>query len=314
MIFRKRGGEPGRGVWRVAFVPDEAIKRRRRDKLSPAAWDVYVAHCMRRNHREGVSRAGKQKIAEDTGLSLSGVKNAMTELSHKGWARAAPNGVELLVGDFSPVNKSSPRPASSQAAPRPEISTPRPEMRPTEPDPSTSRPEVRRGAYRGSRAWSDQPINQPENQPHTPERGGEGEGRAEACAGVPDLTFDDYFEFARSRPTIHTPEAWASEHFSRRDRDEVVRRHLADEARKRQAGGQAVAGGGDGAPRDMEPAALDELADSIQAVVEVQGRDAAEMIASLTDISESDRARLLTRFNVRDGPPTKTVKARAGTP
>ncbi|HEX3558261.1 MAG TPA: hypothetical protein VHU19_03605 [Pyrinomonadaceae bacterium] len=64
----------------MAYVPDDAMQRRRRDKLTPAAWDVYVAHCRYRNHHRRVSRARREKIVAYTGLSSSGIKNATAEL------------------------------------------------------------------------------------------------------------------------------------------------------------------------------------------------------------------------------------------
>lgn len=40
------------------------------------------------------------------------------------------------------------------------------------------------------------------------------------------LTFSDYLSYARSHSSFTTPEAWASVHFDRRDRDELVREWL----------------------------------------------------------------------------------------
>jgi hypothetical protein len=148
----------------VAFIPDDAIRRKRRDRLTPAAWDVYEAHCIHRNHRLGVSRADRKTVAEDTALSASGVKNATAELRHKGWIREDEQGIRLLVGDFNPVDKRHQQPTSNEAdgqPARPQMSTPQPQMRPEE-------PQMRPGAYIGSRARSDQPYTSHLTSTHTP--------------------------------------------------------------------------------------------------------------------------------------------------
>lgn len=46
-----------------------------------------------------------------------------------------------------------------------------------------------------------------------------------AAAGVSvsdEVSEDDYYQFARSQPSFHTPDAWAATHWEKRDRDKVV--------------------------------------------------------------------------------------------
>lgn len=137
----------------MAYVPDDAMSRKRRDKLTPAAWDVYEAHCRFRNHRLRVSRASREKIVEFTGLSPSGVKNATRELKLKRWISEDARGVHLLVGDFSPVNKGAPPVGASVEAGPPESRREGPQTRPGQPD---LRPRAYMDRARGSDQHSDQ--------------------------------------------------------------------------------------------------------------------------------------------------------------
>src|SRR5207248_893719 len=101
------------------FVPDDARRRKRLDKLSPSAWEVYESHCEHRSHRLRVSFTSREMIVAETGLSHSGVKNATTELRKKGWIREEKRGgrklTHLLIGDFTPVDKRHLQAASNQS-------------------------------------------------------------------------------------------------------------------------------------------------------------------------------------------------------
>lgn len=97
----------------MAFVPDDLLSAKRRDKLTPAAWDVYLAHCGYRNHQSGYSWATKERISREHVIPLGTVRNATTELRQKAWINETERGVRLLVGDFSPVDKKH-RPAPEQ--------------------------------------------------------------------------------------------------------------------------------------------------------------------------------------------------------
>ena len=91
----------------MTFIPDGAGRRLR--DLSPNAGIVYVAHCEFRIHKFRVSFATEQEIAEAYAMPLGSVRNALTELKKKKWIRIGSHYVELLVGDFSPVDRRHPR-------------------------------------------------------------------------------------------------------------------------------------------------------------------------------------------------------------
>jgi hypothetical protein len=91
----------------MAFIPDDALRKRHKAGLTPAAWAVYEAHCMYRNHETGFSWGTKERIASEFDIALGTVRNATTELRQKGWIDETKTSVRLLVGDFSPVDRRS---------------------------------------------------------------------------------------------------------------------------------------------------------------------------------------------------------------
>jgi hypothetical protein len=93
----------------MAFIPDDCFPLMREKKLSPNARLVFEAHCKHRRHKYRVSFATNEEIADFLGISLGSVRNATTELKKKEWIKQVAHYTELLVGDFSPVDKKHPR-------------------------------------------------------------------------------------------------------------------------------------------------------------------------------------------------------------
>lgn len=89
----------------MAFVPDDAMRQRRRDKLTPAAWELYGYYCAYRSKRTGYAFPSDQLLFEEFGIPLGTTQNARTELKNKDWLAQTADGVFLLVGDFSPVTQ-----------------------------------------------------------------------------------------------------------------------------------------------------------------------------------------------------------------
>lgn len=288
----------------MAFVPDDAMDARKRAKLTPAAWYVYEAHCRRRNHRTRRSRAGKQAIASDTGLSLSGVKNATAELRAKGWIREHHDGLELLVGDFTPVDKGQPRPASNEAPPEtegpqmrpagPEMRPEQPQMRPGGPQMRPPGPEMRPGAYIGTRARLNQPENQPEDQPrtstHTP---APREGPPDASEPpvpeprvcVPELMFEDYVGYAEGEPAIRNPRGWAMKTFPKRDPNAEKLVAAWKERRELTLAGRA--------PAEVQLTPYHVALQRVMSVAQAAGAEGAlRDVAAMEDVDEQTRARL----------------------
>ena len=65
----------------------------------------------------------------------------------------------------------------------------------------------------------------PENT-HTPPARRAAPPAPDVCV-VSDISEQDYYDYARSQKSLHTPDAWASTHWEKRDRDKVVGDWLA---------------------------------------------------------------------------------------
>jgi hypothetical protein len=89
----------------MAYIPKDAMRQKRLDKLTPAAWDLYGYYCEFRNHRTGYSFPSDELLFQEFGMPLGTIKNAQTELKTKKWLVHTEAGFFLLVGDFSPVTK-----------------------------------------------------------------------------------------------------------------------------------------------------------------------------------------------------------------
>lgn len=90
----------------MAFIPDEALRRWRRDGLTRPAWDVYEALCFKAGPEPGLvagdAGARDAELAEWTGLEPAAVEEALAELRRRGWVGDDEGrGLRLLVGDFS---------------------------------------------------------------------------------------------------------------------------------------------------------------------------------------------------------------------
>jgi hypothetical protein len=283
------------------FVPDDARARRIQDKLTPAAWLVYEAHCARRNnfrHKNerlrGLSFATKSEVATSEGLAVKTVKNAMTELRRAGWIEELPDGsVRLLVGDFSPVDRTTPK-ASAGREGHPETGTlfpdlgiENPGLGTENPESGKSRPGLGTGAYIGSRARSLQP-SPADSSTHTPAPAapvaGDDAPAARVC--VVELKFEDYRDFARSTAGFEKPDAWAMKHFALRDADVLVvewkeRREQVLEGR---------------VPVERQSTPYHVAAQAVNSVRQNPAYDVAGYIEQMRGVSEETRARLRRTF------------------
>ena len=88
----------------MAFIPDEAEDRFH--ELTPSAERLYIYLCRTRNHQTERSFASVDTCAAKYGWKRATKFKAQKELIDKGWIQKTNDGWMLLVGDFSPVNKS----------------------------------------------------------------------------------------------------------------------------------------------------------------------------------------------------------------
>jgi hypothetical protein len=277
------------------FIPDDCTPRRIRDQLTPAAWLVYGAHCKRRyNHRHknerlrGLSCATKAEVSASEGLAVKTVQNAYTELKRKQWMEELPDGsVRLLVGDFSPVDKTPAKPAAA-AEHRPESGTLFPDLGTENPESGKERPDLGKGAYIGSRARSLQP-SPADTSTHTPATPAGEPGRDEAPAArvcVDGLTFEDYLGYAKGEPGIGNPRGWTMVHFAKRDADPLV-------AEWKALRGQVLECR---APVEKQLTPYHVAAQAVASVAQVPKYDVAGFIAQMQGVSEETRARLRSTF------------------
>lgn len=315
------------------FVPDDAKARRISDKLPPAAWLVYEAHCQRRHNKgrtRGLSFATKEEIATSEGLSLKTVWNATTLLRKKGWIKDEGKAVRLLVGDFLPVDKKHLQPAPAPPSPSPDRESdddeiPQsgnsiPDLGNEIPQSGKEIPDTGNGAYIGSHARSDQP-SPAITSTHTPAEDGravQGEDAPAARVGVSQGTRcanEQIAAYARAfglglgwiRTARQTGECddWIEE-FNADPEGFVLRWGVRNAQPPVRADGDSATDG-DATMRDLAAHELDELVQGVAAVVEVQGRDPAQVIAELV-VTESDRERLRLRLQ------GQAVQARAHAP
>lgn len=88
----------------MAFIPDDAEDRF--NELSPSAERFYIYLCRTRNHKMQVSFGSLDACADKYEWSRATKFGVQKELVDKGWIEKDGSAWLLLVGDFSPVNKS----------------------------------------------------------------------------------------------------------------------------------------------------------------------------------------------------------------
>jgi hypothetical protein len=90
----------------MAFIPDDAEDRF--NELTPSAERFYIYLCKTRNHKARRSFGTLEECAVKYGWKRATKFHAQKELIEKKWIRKSGGGGgwELLVGDFSPVDKS----------------------------------------------------------------------------------------------------------------------------------------------------------------------------------------------------------------
>lgn len=88
----------------MAFIPDDAEDRF--NELSPSAERFYIYLCKHRNHKLQVSFGTIDTCAEKYQWKRATKFAVIKELTTKGWIQSDGYAWKLLIGDFSPVNKS----------------------------------------------------------------------------------------------------------------------------------------------------------------------------------------------------------------
>ncbi len=84
-------------------VPETALERRRADKLTHGAWDLYELYCKHRNRATGQCNPSLKLLAVELKRSYTHASDCKTELVEKGWIRRlGRRDVEILVGEFAP--------------------------------------------------------------------------------------------------------------------------------------------------------------------------------------------------------------------
>lgn len=88
----------------MAFIPDDAEDRF--NELSPSAERFYIYLCKTRNHKMRVSFGKIDACAQKYEWKRATKFAVVKELTNKGWIKSDGYAWHLLVGDFSPVDKS----------------------------------------------------------------------------------------------------------------------------------------------------------------------------------------------------------------
>ncbi len=127
-------------------------------------------------------------------------------------------------------------------------------------------------------------IEVPARQRYEPES-----AEAKPVCVSPNLTLQDYRDFARSQPESFTkPDAWASTHFDRRDRDEIV-----GEWKLKQSPDQIMSA------RSASPGNkmfFTEAVQRVRSISTAHARDPQTVIAEL-DVDDDVRCRLVKHFS-----------------
>jgi hypothetical protein len=107
---------------------------------------------------------------------------------------------------------------------------------------------------------------------------------------LPELTFEDFRAFARSKPSFTDPDAWALKHFNARDEASaaLVREWKEKTSPERIAETRAAL------PDDLMP--YSQAGQIVNTMMEAHGRDPLDVIDEL-EVSADVRARLIERFS-----------------
>lgn len=127
----------------MAFIPDEAALAMR-NELTPAARDLFIYYCVRRNRKSGGFNCPLSRVlAELKGIKRAAYFGAKRELLDKDWIEARGDFITPVRGFKSPENQTSPKLKSpkiqtSSKSKSPEIQTDSPENQTTSPENQTS--------------------------------------------------------------------------------------------------------------------------------------------------------------------------------
>ena len=222
----------------MAYVPDDAIKRL--DEISPTAGRLYLFLCQWRDHETGYSRKSFDTACAELEFSRATSYRVRRELLDGDWITLNDNGrVGLRGGDFSCMDKSGEArhiwEGDKDSPKTPSTSSLNSETAPTHGlNPETDSLNLETVNLNSetehikdrARVSSSKPSSIPSSTP-TPARGSR-PAASRVPAGVDgvcelaELCEQDYYDFARSQKSFHTPDAWAATHWEKRDRDKVV--------------------------------------------------------------------------------------------
>lgn len=229
----------------MAYVPDDAIKLL--NEISPTAGRLYLFFCRWRDHDTGYSRKSFDTACSELEYSRATSYRVRRELLDGNWIIIGDNGrVGLRGGDFSCVDRSGEarrvwegdkgsRQASEACSLNSETDYAHCLNSETEslnletanlnPETKSLNSETEHIKDR-ARVSSSKPSSVPSNTP-TPARGSRPAASrvsadVDGVCELGELCEQDYYDFARSQKSFHTPDAWAATHWEKRDRDKVV--------------------------------------------------------------------------------------------
>jgi hypothetical protein len=301
----------------MAFIPDDAQPLMLQAKLSPNARMVFQAHCKFRRHKYRVSFATNEEVAVYLGISLGSVRNATTELKRKGWIAQVAHYTEMLVGDFSEVDKNHPqreipagplfrRPVRAGAPDAHETVNrnhesvnPNHETMISNHETVNGNHESVNGAYIGSRARSDQPMpaTTSTHTSHAPAREGPPAKAAPAdaggvCVSMPKSRYgkEQCIEWAEDRKAkggrITDAHAVGRARWLDGSEDDEIGKFLARR-------GQVLEGK---RPVEQQLTPYHVAAQAVASVASVPGYDVAAYIAQMPGVSEETRSKLRRTF------------------
>lgn len=87
----------------MAYIPDDCIDDA--PELSGPAWLLFCHLCRRRNHKQRRVFINIKRMQAILGVSKSSLYRSLSELEKKHWTRRSGSELEILRGNFDPVDK-----------------------------------------------------------------------------------------------------------------------------------------------------------------------------------------------------------------
>lgn len=299
--------------------------------ISPAAGRLYLFYCRWRDHKTGYSRKGYDVAVVELKLSRATAYRAQRQLLDEDMILESEGRIGLRGGSFEPYDQTQ---AARRvwATPRAELpgerslnfetdSENRLKIETENLNAETVCLKIETGAYK-ERA-RDYPSHSPSDLHHTPPTPShaESDGSPPRGGGVCVLfrsrcspeqiaayarAFGLGLGWQKQARKTGVDDDWIEE-FDR-DPEGFIVAHAVRPPTPPAAMEARIAGGGDAGLRELTPVELEELAESVESLVEVQGREASAVITELR-VTEADRERLRGRFGVDDGQVARVARA-----